>query len=59
MIKGECSQDSFTPDYERIVLLANEVFDEEFLRDWHGFSFNGGIIKPLWMIALHCRQPMI
>jgi hypothetical protein len=55
----ECYWDGHNPNFQRMVALARQVFDDEFLRDWHGFAFDGGVIKPLWMIAHYCREPAI
>jgi hypothetical protein len=56
--RTECDWDRFTPDFQLMIAHAKQVFDEEFLRDWHGFAFDGGVIKPLWMIACYCREPV-
>jgi hypothetical protein len=56
--RTECDWDRFTPDFQLMIAHAKQVFDEEFLRDWHGFAFDGGVSKPLWMIACYCREPV-
>jgi len=56
--RTECDWDHFIPDFQLMVAHAKQVFNEEFLQDWHGFAFDGGVIKPLWMIACYCREPV-
>lgn len=56
--RTECDWDRFIPDFQRMIAQAKQVFDEDFLRDWHGFAFDGGVIKPLWMVACYCREPV-
>ncbi|KAE9366095.1 hypothetical protein N431DRAFT_386210 [Stipitochalara longipes BDJ] len=56
--RTECCWDRFIPDFQKIIVQAKKVFDEAFLRDWHGFAFDGGVIKPLWMVAHYCREPI-
>ncbi|PMD34625.1 hypothetical protein L207DRAFT_638157 [Hyaloscypha variabilis F] len=56
--RTECGWDRFIPDFQQIIRQAKKVFDEDFLRSWHGFAFDGGVIKPLWMVAQYCREPV-
>jgi hypothetical protein len=56
--RTECDWDHFIPDFQLMVAHAKQVFDEEFLQDWHGFAFDGGVIEPLWMIACYCGEPV-
>jgi len=40
--RTECDWDHFILDFQLMVAHAKQVFDEEFLRHWHGFAFDGG-----------------
>lgn len=39
-----------------MIESAKRGCDDDFLQDWHGFSFDRGLIMLLWMVVHRCRE---
>ncbi|CZR56639.1 uncharacterized protein PAC_06528 [Phialocephala subalpina] len=51
--------DPFLPEFRWIAKAGKEIFDDNLIQNGHRFSFDGGIIKPLWMIGTYCRESTV
>lgn len=59
----ETDFDAFYPDFDKIVSLASALINDSGLLDFsearNHYSFEQGIVSPLYLVASRCREPSI
>jgi hypothetical protein len=51
------SWDSLLPEFEEIVILSARICPQASFQDGSMFNFDVGLIVPLSMLAIRCRDP--